>query len=492
VFIDEPLRAYAEHVLNSRIPGYAFHLGALDFHPLGLSLDVTDITIRQIEHPDPPVAEVERWHASIHWRELLTGHLVSDQWLDRPVIHFTRPQVKDGTTDQQAWQDAVFAIYPLRINEFRINQGTLTYRENATSKPLQIHELTLKATNIRNVRSKPNEYPSEVHVEARIFDEGHFRLDGHADFLAEPSIAFNADVDMKDMPLADLLPLTAQRQIHLTQGILTAVGHVDYAPTVQKIQLKDLLVRDMKVDFVHATATASKEQETKQTVVRGAKQVANHPTLILRIDRGSIEKSGFGWVNKSTNPPYRVFMEGSDIYLENWSNQLSEGTALVRVRGLLMGNGATVIVGTFRPETHSPDFDLSVRIWRTTIKSMNDLLRAYGGVDVSKGVFSLFSEMHVNNGTVRGYLKPLFKDVAAYDPEQDQDKGLLNQIFEHTIDTLAQVLKNTPRGEVATKMELSGALNQPHASTWEMVLALVQNAFFDAILPGLEGEKTKS
>jgi hypothetical protein len=99
----------------------------------------------------------------------------------------------------------------------------------------------------------------------------------------------------------------------------------------------------------------------------------------------------------------------------------------------------------------------------------------------------VYSEMTVKSGTVNGYLKPLFKDVKAYDPEQDQDKGLLKKIYEKTINVAAELLKNTPRGEVATKADLSGPLDNPEASTWQMVLTLLQNAFFDAVLPGLEG-----
>lgn len=53
------------------------------------------------------------------------------------------------------------------------------------------------------------------------------------------------------------------------------------------------------------------------------------------------------------------------------------------------------------------------------------------------------------------------------------------------------VLKNTPRGEVATKADLSGPVENPKASTWELVVTLLQNAFFEAVLPGLEGRPKK-
>ncbi len=496
-FIDEPLRAYAERELNRRVEGYTFHIGTLDFHPIGLSMDLENVTVVQTDHPDPPVAQLTKWHASIHWRELLSGHLVSDHLIDRPIVHITRPQaakeVKDEVpVEQRGWQEAVLAIYPLHINEFRINDGDITYRENNTSKPLHISQLNFRAGNIRNIRSKADEYPSEVQVDAVVFDTGKLQLDGRADFLSEPHMGINADINLENVDIAQVLPLTAQRQVHVTQGTLSASGHAEYSPRTQVVKLKSLTIRDVKVDYVHTARTAPKEKETGQQVARAADKVANHPKLLLRIDQGNIENSEFGFVSKATNPPYRVFLTGTDIYLENWSNQLTEGTAIVRLRGMFMGTGATQVDGTFRPETKSPDFTLGARIWKTQVKSMNNLLRAYGGVDMASGVFSLFAEMKVKNGAIEGYIKPLFKDVKAYDPAQDSDKGLLKKIYEKMINVASVVLKNTPRGEVATKADLAGPVENPKASTWDMVVTLIENAFFEAVLPGFEasGKKT--
>jgi len=490
-FIDEPLRRYAERQFNSRVEGYTFHIGSLDFHPIGLSLDLEDVSVVQNDHPDPPVAQLTKWHASIHWRELLSGHLVSDQSIDRPIVHFTRPQASkevqdDMPVEERGWQDAILAVYPLKINEFRINDGDITYRENQKSKALHVTHLNFKAGNIRNVRSKPNEYPSPVHLDAVVFDTGRLVLDGQADFFSEPHLGINADITLQDVNIADVLPVTSRYQIHLTQGVLSADGHTEYAPQTQTVRLKTLSLRDVRLDFVHAPEARGREKEAGRKVAKSAEKASNHPTLLLRIDRGDIENSEFGFVNKATDPTYRVFLTGTDIHLENWSNQLSEGTAIVRLRGMFMGNGATQLDGAFRPETKSPDFDLAIRVWKTQVKSMNNLLRAHGGIDVASGVFSVFSEMKVKNGAIDGYLKPLFKDVKAYDPSQDSDKGLLKKIYEKVINAASELLKNTPRGEVATKADVSGPVKNPQASTWELVVTLIENAFFDAVLPGFE------
>ena len=64
---------------------------------------------------------------------------------------------------------------------------------------------------------------------------------------------------------------------------------------------------------------------------------------------------------------------------------------------------------------------MRVKILKTQVKSLNQLLRAYGGTDVATGGLSVFREVTVKDGQVQGYLKPLFKNVTAYDPEQDKD-----------------------------------------------------------------------
>ena len=53
---------------------------------------------------------------------------------------------------------------------------------------------------------------------------------------------------------------------------------------------------------------------------------------------------------------------------------------------------------------------------------------------------------------------------------------------------VSTLLENIPRREVATKADLSGPLENPQASTWQVLVNLIQNAFFRAILPGFERE----
>jgi hypothetical protein len=94
----------------------------------------------------------------------------------------------------------------------------------------------------------------------------------------------------------------------------------------------------------------------------------------------------------------------------------------------------------------------------------------------------------VQNGRVEGYVKPLFREVDVYDPEQDRQKGPFRALYEKGVEAAAKLLKNVPRREVATVASIAGPIEDPGANTLQVLAKLVQNAFVQAILPGFDRE----
>ena len=215
LFIDEPLRAYVEQKMNRSLKGYRVHIGALDFHPIGASLDLYDIRLVRTDEPDPPVATVAHWSASVHWRALLSGRLVNDQEIERPRFHITRTLARQETGSDTAvkdrgWQDAVESVYPFKINQVTVTDAELMYLDEAKpEQPLRIRHMNLYASNIRNVQSADQDYPSEFWLKGTLFESGTIRLEGRADFLAEPHVAVKADLAMDGVSLGSLIPVTA-------------------------------------------------------------------------------------------------------------------------------------------------------------------------------------------------------------------------------------------------------------------------------------------
>lgn len=490
-FVDEPLRQAIERRMNQSMKGYSASIGRLSFHPVGFSLTLYDLVFLQDAKPEPPVLHVPRLDASVQWRALLHRRVVANFSFESPSVYADRRQVeteaKDPTPlDEHGWQDAFEAIYPLKINEVKIRNGRVTYVDAGPFKPLELREVNVKAENIRNVRSQEREYPSEFRVEGQVFEAGRVAVEGNADFLAEPHLGIKAAIALSGIELDYFKAITNRVNVTVRGGTLSAKGEVEYAPTIKVVDLEQATIRDVMIDYTHTPEYTGLAQKATVTTVETTKQVANDPGMVLRARDVQIINSTFGLVDKTATPAYRLFLSNADLSVKNVSNHGAEGPAVVSVRGKFMGTGTTDAAVSFRPTPKGPDLDVAVKIEDTEMTSMNEVLRTYGKFDVVGGLFSFYSELSVKDGYLRGYLKPLMKDVRAYDPEQDRDKPWGRRMYERLITVVSRVLKNFPRKEVATRADIEGPVESPQTKILPAVGRAIKNAFFKAILPGFE------
>jgi hypothetical protein len=261
---------------------------------------------------------------------------------------------------------------------------------------------------------------------------------------------------------------------------------VEYSPKFKKLDLAELRVDDLHAEYHYSKPSAADVKQAAKTTAKTAKEVSNDPGVVLHARDVRMTGARVAFVNRQTTPSYRVFMEDTNLTIENFSNQKSEGFGHAVLTGRFMGSGSTRVDVTMRAENRGPDLDLNAKVEDTNLRTMNDLLRAHAKVDVASGVFSVYSEIAVKNGRVKGYVKPLFKDLEVYDPDQDEDKSLGAKLKEKVADVAAKVFKNRRSEDVATITTLEGPLENPQASTWEVLVNLVRNAFIRAILPGFE------
>jgi hypothetical protein len=491
-FIDEPLRRRVEREMNARLKGYTIRIEKLDFHPIGLSLDLKKLWIYQTPHPDPPIAYIPNLHASVHWKALLSGRLVGDFQIDDPKIHFDLRQfvqeAKDPTPmKDKGWQDALQAAYPLKIDRFAIRNGDLTYVDKGPFKPLHITKLNFTTENIRNVKSGKGVYPSPVDLEGVVFDKGSAKFKGHADFLAKPHIALKGDLELDQITLDYFKPIAERYQLSVRTGSLSTRGSIEYAPDVQKILISNVSLTGLDADYLHQETQTSPTEKVTKEAGKVARETANEPTLEVKVQSFTAD-GRIGYVNQAAKPPYKVFLDGTKLQLENLSNHFKDGPARARVTGRFMGSGPTQVQATFRPESKGPDLDLVLSIENTDMRRMNDLLRAYGNFDVVAGNFSMYSEIKIRQGKIDGYVKPLFSDMKVYDRRQDAEKSIFRQLYEGLVGGISGLLENRPRSEVATQVPITGDVEGPQTSTWETIVRLIQNAFLKAILPGFEKE----
>jgi hypothetical protein len=494
---DRPLTSYMERNLNARLKGYTASLGRAHFNPFNLSVTLHDVSLRQEANPDPPIAGFPRIWANLEWSSLIWGRLVAKFEFDDPVFYVNRnhfeQEVRDPTpVTERGWQEALEEIYPFKINLLRVRHGTVTYVERGGTRPLELTALFIEARNMRNVRSKDRVYPSDVHVETTVFGRGRAVLDGNADLLAEPHPTFKGHARLDAIALDYFAPVLERYHLAVRRGTLAADASVEYRRDFQNVELRTLEVTGLDADYHYRADAPKPEQAVVQKTKEAARQVSNAPQTRLKAHTIRVTGS-VGVVNRSAPPPYRVYVSDLDLTVKNFSNHFSEGPATVRATGRFLGSGRLQLAATFRPETNGPDFDLNVKIEDTDMRRMNDVLRAHGKFDVVQGLFSFYSELRVKNQTVMGYVKPLFRDMNVYDKRQDAEKTAFGKLYERIVGGLSKLLENrTPRQEVATRTTIRGELDGgTRMNTWQALGNLVRNAFFQAILPGLDAERDR-
>ncbi|MBK6404448.1 MAG: DUF748 domain-containing protein [Holophagales bacterium] len=249
----------------------------------------------------------------------------------------------------------------------------------------------------------------------------------------------------------------------------------------------------MTLDYVQAKAGSAEPSAaaTPPPATAAAKAKGPpppEPEWAIRMDKILISSSELGFVNREKDPGFRAYFSRLEGSISDLGNRASGARAYYDLSGRFLGSGETKLTGSFREGSENPDFDANLRIESTDMTLMNDLLRSYGKFDVVAGRFSFYSELKARDGNIEGYVKPLFKGMDVYDRRQDRDKSVFRKGYEMLVGGVAGLLRNSERKQVATVATVSGRLDEPDTSGWQIAVRLVGNAFFQSILPGFDRE----
>ena len=485
-----PLRSWAERSMNARMNGYRIHIGRARLHLWRMGFEVDDLVLVQTAHPDPPVADLGALAFSLQWWELLRWKVAGDLTIHHPALHINLAQIQDEAASQvsledRGWQRAVEAIFPIKLNQVNIQDGSLLYLAQGTeAKPLQFTHIALVARNVRNIDAAPGAFPSPVALEGLLFDSGTVSFQGTADFLRKPYAAARGELYLAHVPLDRFHPLASVYHLRTTGGSLTAEGTLEATPEARSAHLREILVEDLRVDYLTSPATQAMEKRHAEAAIKLARKVRNAPDLSLQVDHVKLARSEVGFINEGTSPAYRLFISGLDLDLTSLGNHTGSGRSGFHARGAFMGHGTAQAWGDSRTAADPADFKVHLEVENARLPDLNPLFNAYAGMDLAEGQISVFSELTVKDGRLDGYIKPILNHVKIYDRRKDAGKPLGARIRLHVLQALASLFRNHRSQEVATVVHLSGTTSSPKASEWETVRRLLGNGLFRAILPG--------
>lgn len=171
------------------------------------------------------------------------------------------------------------------------------------------------------------------------------------------------------------------------------------------------------------------------------------------------------------------------------SDAEGEFPSKITASGETIGSGKLRLTGQLEPLAEQPHFLLKLEVEGVSLPALNEFLRAYAGVDVSKGTFSAYIEATGRDGRFDGYFKPFFDSLDFSEPA-GVSRPIGQKIWETVVRGLAWVFKNHPRNEVATKIPFSGEFKDVKVGVWQTIKNLVGHAFIQPLSKKLDSRAT--
>ncbi|VVM08463.1 hypothetical protein MAMC_02178 [Methylacidimicrobium cyclopophantes] len=409
----ETLRSYLERQMNNRLKEYTVRVTRAYFHPLSFALDIDDLLLMQNSHPFPPVAHLKQIHTSIHWHELWRGKLVANFQFDHPAIHINIDNINEERRSKipfgkKGWQDAIQSIYPIKINRLTIQEGEITYLNPKPYKPLHIHGINLVAENIRNIFGGIRRYPSPVRGEGLVFDSGKFSIDGRANFLQKPFAGFRGRFVLENMDLIYFNPLLIDKNLVVWKnGFLCAKGMWENAPHLMDVDIEELQLREIGIDYLNWPEKILAEREMIQRALKAAADLRNKTETKIRAHKIEIRDATFGYEDKTVQPSVRLYIDRTNVSLRNISNQDADGPGSFGVDGRFMGQAGISVHGDYWLKTNRMKAEIDLQ--RLLLSYFAPYLEKDRNFRIRRGTISLAaylehaphaSEFHVKQADV--------------------------------------------------------------------------------------------
>jgi len=208
--------------------------------------------------------------------------------------------------------------------------------------------------------------------------------------------------------------------------------------------------------------------------------------LPITLNDVQIENGTLTFHNFTSKPPVDLKATQLDANIRNLTNVRDEKgrrDASFDASALLLGDAKVESRATFDPFSDFDDFEFRLRATGIELRRLNDFSSAYGKFDFNAGHGDLVIEAQAEDGRLHGYIKPLLRDVDVFDWQQDvenKNKNIFRSVWEALVGASETVLKNQPKNQFATRVELSGSVHKQDISAFEAFLQILRNGFIQA------------
>lgn len=240
------VKNYVNGVLAD-IPGYYGQISDIDIALVRGAYAIDGLFLNKVDAgSEVPFLDFKKTDISIEWKSLFDGKIVSEVIMTRPKFIYVFEDQQDSTgaePEVEDWSKALTDLVPIAINHLEIINGTAAFVQLQADPniDLNLKNIYLKATNLRNVAQTERTLPSEVHATAVSIGDGNMKLDGKMNLvkqIPDMDIAFSLE-GANATALNDFTKHYAE--IDFESGTFEVFGEVAIADGYLKGSIKPIL-----------------------------------------------------------------------------------------------------------------------------------------------------------------------------------------------------------------------------------------------------------
>ena len=130
--------------------------------------------------PDTPIVVLQRMDFNIAWRALFKGKIVSEIFLDKMVVNFTKYKEKTPLEEDPRIHliEKLQEMNPIEINRLEVTNTKIAYRDPTVSPKVNVYfdEFNLYAKNLSNVKHPEIALPANIKINSKAMGKGNIEI----------------------------------------------------------------------------------------------------------------------------------------------------------------------------------------------------------------------------------------------------------------------------------------------------------------------------
>ena len=247
----------------------------------------------------------------------------------------------------------------------------------------------------------------------------------------------------------------------------------------------DILVFDADIHFVD-TAGERDQDGAGTDWLRLFDALTPIPVDALNVRDSAVHFSNFAGAHV-----YLAELNGRLHNIANTRGRSGPMPARLEARALAMDQAPVELAIDLAPRVAPPAFDLKLRMQALDLSRFRLLTGSYAPFDVDAGEMDLVMELTAAEGQVRGYAKPLLRDLKIISLEKDlrEDRdNALRLALESLAALLVKLLENPGSEKIATRIPISGDYREMERHWLPALGHILANAFIRGLGPEFESE----